>query len=89
VEPVSSVIAFVARYAERPTDDAVAAEILSALDADGRLVIAAQAVPRGERRAWLRQRSGRDWSEAWLLHVEQQAFVAVRRELQRRGLLRA
>ena len=89
MEPVSSVTAFVLRHATRPTDDPVAADILSALDPEARLVVEAQAVPPVERRAWLRARSGREWSAAWLHHVEDGAFVALRRELQRRALLRA
>ena len=89
MEPVSSVTAFVLRHATRPTDDPVAVDILSALDPEARLVIEAQAVPPGERRAWLRARTGRDWSDAWLRHVEDGVFVTLRRELQRRGLLRA
>ena len=88
MQPVSSVTAFVSRHATRPTDDAVASEILSVLDPEARLAVEAQAVPPPERRAWLRAHSGRDWSEAWLRHVEDGAFVTLRRELQRRGLLR-
>ncbi len=90
MEPVSSVTAFVLRHATRPTEDPVALEILSSLDPEARLVVEAQAVPPAERRAWLRARTGnREWSEAWLRHVEDGAFVTLRRELQGRGLLRA
>ncbi len=88
MQPVSSVTAFVARHALRPTDDPVAEDILSSLDREQRLVIEAQAVEPAERRAWLRPRSGHEWSETWLRHVEDGAFIAVRRELQRRGLWR-
>lgn len=89
MEPVSSVTGFVSRHATRPTDDPVASDILSVLDPEARLVVEAQAVPPQERRIWLRAHSGRDWSEAWLRHVEDGAFVTLRRELQRRGLLRS
>ena len=86
---MSSVAAFVARYVERPADDPVAAAIVATLDRDARLAVAAQALAPPQRRAWLRERSGNEWSEARLAHVEAHAFVQLRRELQRRGLWQA
>ena len=71
----SSVAAFVAEYAGGAADDPVAAEILAALDPEA-------------RRAWLRERSGHEWSAAWLAHVEHRAFVQIRRALQERGMWR-
>ena len=85
---MNSVAAFIAQHAHQPTTFPVVAEILSALDAEARLAIDAQAEPAGARRAWLQARSGEAWSEARLAHVEQRAFVQLRRELQRRGLWR-
>jgi hypothetical protein len=86
VRAVSSVAAFLVEYAAGDPD---AAAIADGLDEDARLAIAAQRLPVAERRAWLRDRTGRDWSADWLAHVEQGAFVRIRRELQRRGLWRA
>ena len=86
MQPVGSVAAFVARYGAGAAADPVAAEILDTLDAEARVVIDAQAHPVAERRAWLRARSGTEWGEAQLAHVEQRAFVQLRRALQRRGL---
>ena len=88
MQPVSSVAAFVARYMARPADDPVAAAIVETLDREARLAVEAQALPAPQRRTWLRQRSGRDWSPTWLAHVEARAFVQLRRELQRQGLWR-
>jgi hypothetical protein len=90
VEPVSSVTAFVARWAaDDGSGDAVAAQILRRLDDEGRLVIAARAVPADARAGWLRERSGSAWSAARLAHAEQRVFVQLRRELQARGLWRS
>ena len=86
MRPFSSVAAFVAAHAAGEPE---AAAIVDGLDEDARLAVAAQRQPAAERRAWLRQRTGRDWSAAWLAHVEQGAFVRIRRELQRRGMWRA
>jgi len=88
VQPVGSVAAFIARYAAPPLSDPVAVEIVHGLDEEARLAIDAQALAASERRAWLRRERGRDWSVAQLAHVEQRAFVALRRELQRRGVWR-
>jgi hypothetical protein len=85
VQPVGSVAAFVARYGAGAAADPAAAEILDTLDAEARLVVDAQAQPLAERRAWLSARSGTAWAEARLSHVEERAFVQLRRELQRRG----
>ena len=89
MQPVSSVAAFVALYVERRADDPIAAAILEGLDAEARLAVGAAALPPDRRGAWLRERSGTEWSAAWLAHVEQRAYVALRRDLQRRGLWRA
>ena len=86
MQAVSSVAAFIAEYAAGDPD---AAAIVDGLDDDARLAVAAQAQPAGQRRAWLHERTGRDWSAAWLAHVEQRAFVQIRRELQRRAIWRA
>jgi hypothetical protein len=86
VRPVSSVAAFIAEHA---VGDPTAASIVDSLDEDARLAVAAQRQPLAERRAWLRERTSKDWSAAWLAHVEQGAFVRIRRELQRRGMWRA
>ena len=86
MRPVASVVAFVARLSHEATADPAAAEILSALDPEARMAIDAQAQPMVARRAWLEARSGEPWSEARLAHVEQRAFIQLRRELQRRGL---
>ena len=86
MRPVASVTAFIARYAQSPSADPVAAEILAGLDAEARLAIDGQAQPLGERQRWLEWQSGDAWSAARLAHVEQRAFVAIRRALQRRGL---
>jgi hypothetical protein len=89
VQPVSSVVAFVARWAAGGTsNDPVAAEILAQLDDEARLVIAAQAVPIERRAQWLREQSGSEWSSERLAHVEQRAFVELRRALQRAGMWR-
>jgi hypothetical protein len=89
VQPVSSVAAFIARYVAGGAADPVAAEILGGLDGAARLAVDAQAVAASERRTWLRARSGEEWSAARLAHVEQRAFVELRRALQRRGLWHA
>ena len=68
--------------------DPVAAQILRTLDDEGRLVIAAQAVPAAARAGWLRERSGSEWSAARLAHVEQRVFVELRRALQAHELWR-
>jgi len=86
VQPVGSVAAFIARYAARPIGDPVAAEIVAALDGEARLAVDAQAQPAAERPAWLRVAGDHDWSDAMCDHIERRAFVALRRELQRRGL---
>jgi hypothetical protein len=89
VQPVSSVTAFVARWVPGDTtDDPVVAQILSRLDDEGRLVVAAQAVPAAARADWLRERSGSAWSAARLAHAEQRVFVQLRRELQAHRLWR-
>lgn len=88
MQPVSSVAAFVARYIERPADDPVAADILAALDGEARLALQARSIAPSERAGWLRQHSDTEWSAAWLAHVDGRASVALRRELQRRGLWR-
>lgn len=85
--PVSSVIAFLARAL---TDaDLRASALLQALDLDDEAwaAVEAQAAPAAERRQWMAVRSGRPWTEAQLAHVEARAFVAIRRQLQARGLL--
>ena len=86
MQPVGSVAAFIARYAARPISDPVAAEIVAALDGEARLAVDAQAQPAAERPAWLRVAGDHDWSDAMCDHIERRAFVALRRELQRRGL---
>jgi hypothetical protein len=86
VRRFGSVAAFVAEYAAGATDDPVAAEILAALDPESRRAVAARAQPPAERQAWLREQTGREWSAAWLAHVEQRAFVHLRRALQERGM---
>ena len=83
MEPVTSVAAFIARYGDG--SDSRAAEILASLGAEERRVIGLHAAPPAARPGCL-ARLG--WSEAYLRHVEQRAFVDVRRALQRRGLLR-
>lgn len=88
MQPIGSVAAFVARYGAGVAAEPAAAEILDTLDAEARLVVDAQAQPLAERRAWLSARSASEWSEARLTHVEQRAFVELRRELQRRGFWR-
>ena len=79
--PVSSVAVFVARYGDGA--DPVAAEVLASLDGEERAVIGMRALPAAARGPLLRPGG---WSDAYLSHVEQRAFVHVRRELQRRGL---
>jgi hypothetical protein len=88
VQPVSSVAAFVARYIEPPADDPTALEIIATLDGEARLALQARAVVPATRAAWLQQHSGSAWSAARLEHVDARASVALRRELQRRGLWR-
>jgi hypothetical protein len=88
VEPVSSVTAFVARWAGDGSDDPLATKILARLDDEGRLVVAAQALPADARAAWLRERSASEWSAARLAHAEQRVFVQLRRELQAEGVWR-
>lgn len=88
MQPVSSVAAFVARYIEQPADDPIAAEIIATLDSEARLALQARSVAPATRAAWLQQHGGREWSAAWLEHVDARASVALRRELQRRGLWR-
>lgn len=87
MEPVTSVAAFIAGRLGR--SDAAAEAIVAALDDDARAVVEAQAVAAAQRLAWLRARTGRDWSPAWLAHVEQRAWVELRRALQARGLWRS
>jgi hypothetical protein len=86
VQPVGSVAAFIARYVTRPISDPLAAEIVQALDDEARLAVQAQALPAAERPAFRRASGGHDWSDAVCAHVERRAFVALRRELQRRGM---
>ena len=86
MRPVGSVTAFLARHARQPGADPAAVEILAGLDAEARLAVDAQAQPAHQRAAWLQERSGEAWSAARLAHVEQRAFVEIRRALQHRGL---
>lgn len=72
--------------AEHTANDPAAAAILAELDEETRLAVAAQARPQPLRCAWLRERTGSAWSPARLAHVEDRAFVALRRALQRRGM---
>jgi hypothetical protein len=81
VRRFSSVLVFIAA-AER---DPAAAAVVAGLDAEVRWVVAAQAQPAASRRDWLRQHTGQEWSESRLAHLEQLAFIRIRRELQRRG----
>jgi hypothetical protein len=86
VTSVSSVTAFLARAL---TDaDPQAAALLTALDldAEARAAVDAQAVPAVERRQWMAERTGREWTQAQFAHVEARTFVAIRRQLQARGL---
>ena len=87
MQPVSSVAAFVARWlAGDLAGDRDAAAIVDELDAEARLIVEAQAVEAAARAAWLRERTGSEWSAARITHVEQRAFVELRRALQRRNL---
>jgi hypothetical protein len=79
----SSVAALIAQAG---VGDQRATDIIDLLDDEARLVVAAQRVPRAERLAWLRAETDAEWSEARLAHVEQRAFVQLRRQVQRRGL---
>jgi hypothetical protein len=87
VERVSSVTAFIARYGERPSDDPMAAAIIAELDADARAVVDVQRLPVEARPTQLAARTGRSWTAASIAHAERRAFTALRRALQRRGLL--
>jgi hypothetical protein len=84
VTPVSSVIAFLAR-AER---DADAAALLASLELDdeARVIARAQSVPTAQRLAWMATHTARRWSAADLAHAEARTFVAIRRQLQAKGL---
>ena len=83
MERVGSVAALIALSA---VGDPAAVAIVDALDEEARLVVAAQREPPPARLAWMRAHSGEEWSAARLAHVEQRAFVEIRRALQRRGL---
>jgi hypothetical protein len=86
VTPVSSVTAFLARA--RSGADREAADLLAALDLDddARAAVDAQRVSAAARRQWLEARTGRVWTAAQLAHVESRALVAIRRQLQAKGL---
>jgi hypothetical protein len=62
--------------------------VFAELDLDGqaRAAAAAQAIPAQDRLAWMAERTGREWTRAQLAHVEARTFVAIRRQLQARGL---
>ena len=86
MEPVSSVTAFLARYAAAPAADADAASVLAVLDDEELLVLRARDLLATERLAWLEERTGEAWGAARFEHTEQRLAVRLRRELQRRGL---
>ena len=89
MQPASSVVAFIARWAADGTsNDPLAARILGQLDAEARLVVAAEGIPVERRAEWLRAHSGTEWSNERLAHVEQRAFVELRRALQHAGMWR-
>ena len=79
----SSVAALIAQSG---VGDQTATDIIDVLDDEARLVVTAQRLPQAERLAWLRAETDAEWSDARLAHVEQRAFVQLRRQLQRRGL---
>ena len=84
--PVSSVTAFLARA--RRGADREAADLLAAfdLDDDARAAIEAQSGSPAERLQRMEARTGRTWTAAQLAHVESRAMVAIRRQLQAKGL---
>jgi hypothetical protein len=75
MEAVSSVEAFLAMYLDHPQLDPTAADILSALEPDERAALReARHNPQHSQRAH---------------RLEEQAYIRLRRELQRRGLFRS
>ncbi|HSP95919.1 MAG TPA: hypothetical protein VL049_01565 [Candidatus Dormibacteraeota bacterium] len=62
--------------------------VFAELDLDGqaRAAAEAQAIPVQDRLAWMAERTGREWTGAQLAHVEARTLVAIRRQLQARGL---
>jgi len=86
VTPVSSVTAFLARA--QSGGDREAADLLAALDLDdeARAAVEAQSVSPAARLQRMEARTGRTWTDAQLAHVESRAMVAIRRQLQAKGL---
>ena len=84
--PVSSVTAFLARA--QSGADREAADLLAALDLDdeARAAVEAQSVSPAARLQRMEARTGRTWTDAQLAHVESRAMVAIRRQLQAKGL---
>jgi hypothetical protein len=85
---VTSVAAFVLLHQDGGDTNQIG-EIFARLDPDERLVLRSWRVAPSDRLEWLRRNSGREWTQSRLEHVEAQASLRLRRELQRRGLWRA
>jgi len=91
VQPISSVEAFLALYLENPEQDPAAAEILSQLDAGERAVLKARPLSDASNLLIASAAVSASWphiSEKAIAHVEERALVRLRRELQKRKLLR-
>jgi len=89
--PVSSAIAFVARYGPDGERDPAAKEILDALSASERLALSAFTEPGDDetRARRIAVTGGEAWSAARYRHAIERALVHITHALEARGLLRA